>query len=471
MHYFKKVSAVILSVLIALPASSYAVGSGGFENASFGAADYGKGLASTANPTNPATISINPAGLNELPGVQVQGNLNLINMWTKIESKNSTGGSTQSSSTVNVIPTTYISYNPGEKMDLNNRLAFGLGVDSPFGLANKYDSNFTAVHYTGYKNWIKMYAIKPVVSARLADWLSLGAGPIWYRAFDVGQIAAYPNFAVGGGPDGQVRANLSGNSWGWHMGLLAKPAPKHKVGFYFRSPVQIHLKGLLKGENMFTDSGASNGRFETGIHTKLHLPLNMTLGYNYKINEKTDIGTDIGWTRWSVFDNFYVPVDPIRGANLGTVSTANHNALLNSLFNTPGPGGVGDKDWNNSLTFNLGGEHKLSDSFRIRAGTYYFWTPIPKNHFTPVVPDANRWAIALGFGYDITKKLTWDVSYVAQFFMRRQVDNDISESLGTSVDGTYSSFIQAVTTGLTYKWGAEPAPPVAEDWEGSTVAK
>lgn len=467
MQHFKKISALILTVLIALPASSYAVGSGGFENASFGAADYGKGLASTANPTNPATISINPAGLNELPGVQVQGNLNLINMWTKIESAQVNGGSTQSSSTVNVIPTTYVSYNPGKKMGLNDRVAFGIGVDSPFGLANKYDSSFTAVKYTGHRNWIKMYAIKPVASFRFADWLNIAAGPIWYRAFDVGQIAQYRNAAVGGSTDGQVRAGLTGNAWGWQMGALLKPAPKHKVGVYFRSPTLIRLKGMLKGENLFQDTGASNGTFETGIHTEMHLPLNLTTGYNYKINEKTDVGVDLGWTRWSVFDNFYVPVDPIQGGNLGAVSTGNHNSLLNSLFNTPGPGGVGDKDWNNSLTLNLGGEHKLRDNFRIRAGTYYFWTPIPKNHFTPVVPDANRWAIAFGFGYDITKKLTWDVSYVAQFFVRRQVDNDISNALGTSVDGTYSSFIQAATTGLTYKWGAEPAAPIVEDWEGS----
>lgn len=463
-------AAILLTVLVALPASSYAVGSGGFENASFGAGDYGKGTAATANPTNPATISINPAGLNELPGIQIQTNMNMINVWTNMEARRETtrgdGGSSRSSATTVPVPTFYISANPGNKLGLNNRLALGLGVDSPFGLSNKYNSGFTAVHYTGYRNWIKMYAIKPVASFRIADWLNIGAGPIFYRAFDVGQIAAYPNFALGGGTDGQIRANMSGNSWGWHMGVLAKPAPKHKFGFYFRSPAIIHLKGLLKGENIFIGAGDSSGAFETGVHTKMHLPLNMTWGYNYQITEKTDIGLDLGWTKWSSFDNFYAPVDTIVGSNVA----ATNNGLLNDLFNTPGPGGSGDKDWHNSFTLAIGGEHKVNKKFRIRAGTYYYWTPIPKYHFTPVVPDANRWTTTIGFGYDITRNLTLDAAYAAQFFAGRKIDNDVSESLSTSVDGTYKSFLQVWTAGITYKFGEMQPKPEVEQMMGATKA-
>lgn len=473
----KKFAVLFIVATLVAPTQSFAVGSGAFENASFGAGDYGKGAVATANPTNPATISINPAGLTELPGVQIQSNINFINMWTEIDSSRVNGGSTQSSGTTVPIPTMYMTVNPGEKFGLNNRLAFGIGTDAPFGLMNKYDSNYTAVHYTGYRNWIKMFAIKPVASFRLADWLSIGGGPIYYRAFDVGQILAYPNvglapFGLVGAttPDGQVRANMSGNAWGWHMGILAKPHPKHKFGYYFRSPVKINLKGQLKGENIanvFGGTGAT-GTFETGIHTKMHLPFNMTWGYNYKHSEKTDVGIDFGWTRWSVFDNLYVPVDNIAGTNLGGLAPF-HSGLLNNLFNATGPGGVGDKDWGNAFTLGIGGEHKVNDRFRLRAGTYYYWTPIPKNHFTPSIPDSNRWTVTLGFGYDITKHLTWDVAYAAQFFAHRKVDNDVSEALGTSVDGEYKSFLHIWTTGLTLKFDGTEEEPKTEDWEGGTI--
>jgi len=478
MKKITSLAAVFLATIISIPTQSFAVGSGAFENASFGAGDYGKGTAATANPTNPATISINPAGITELPGVQIQSNMNFINMWTEIESSRANGGSTQSSGTTVPVPTMYMTVNPGERFGLNNRLAFGIGTDAPFGLMNKYDSNFTAVRYTGYRNWIKMFAIKPVASFKFADWLSIGGGPIYYRAFDVGQIARYPNFGLAGSglvgaatPDGQVRANMSGNGWGWQLGFLAKPHPKHKFGYYFRSPTKIDLKGQLKGENIADVVGgtSANGRFETGVHAKMHLPFNMTWGYNYKFNEKTDAGIDFGWTRWSVFDNFYVPVDSVNSNTFGALMAGGHTSLLNSLFNSAGAGGAGDKDWGNAFTLAVGGEHKFTDRFRIRSGAYYYWTPIPKGHFTPSIPDANRITATLGFGYDITEWLTWDVAYAAQFFANRTVNNEISESLGTSVDGKYKSFLHVWTTGLTMKFDGTTEEPKVEDWEGSTV--
>ena len=365
MQQFKKISALILAVLIALPAASYAVGSGGFENATFSPKSYGRGTAITATAEEPAAISYNPAALNDLPGVQIQGDANFINMWTHIHSSQPTGGNTTSSATTAVIPTAYLSVNPGRRWGLNNRLAFGIGVDSPFGLSNKYNAGFTADHYTGSRNWIKMYSIKPVASFRLADWISIGGGPIWYRAFDVGQQAAYPNIGLAasgavGAPikDGQVRADMSGNAWGWQMGMRMKPAEKHHLGFYFRSPTLIRLKGLAKGENIadvFAGTG-TGGKFETGVHTKLNLPLNMTWGYNYEISPKSDIGADFGFTRWSVFDNLNIVADPINGAALGGLSAA-HDSLISSLFNSPGAGGVADKDYHNAYSFSLGGRH------------------------------------------------------------------------------------------------------------------
>lgn len=479
MRRFHTLAALFIATLLALPAQSFAVGSGGFENASFSAKQYGRGYAVTAVPEDdPASISYNPAGINDLKGVQIQSNMHFINMWTNMRSDQPGAGSSRSSGTTVPVPTIYISANPGTRLGLNNRLAFGLGVDSPFGLANKYNAGFTADHYTGFRNWIKMYAIKPVASFRLADWLSIGGGPIWYRAFDVGQIASYPNAALAAGPplglvgattpDGQIRANMSGNAWGWQMGLLVKPAPKHRLGFYFRSPALLRLKGLAKGENIANvpfGTGAS-GKFETGVHTKMNLPLNMSWGYNYKINEKTDIGADFGFTRWSSFDNLNVIADPIAGTTLGGLSTA-HDSLINSLFNTPGSGGAADKDWHNAYSLMVGGAHKLNKKLTLRSGALLYITPVPKHSFTPAIPDANRFAFSLGIGYKIIDNLDLDLAYMPIFFMNRHVKNDISDALSTSVDGKYSSFLHVWTAGITYKF--DSPQPKTEDWEGSTV--
>ncbi len=464
-----KKNIVYLFVLVWLLGFStvvYAVGSGGFENASFSAKSLAEGNAVVAQADEPAAISYNPAGLVNLPGVQIQSNISFISTFTRISND---GGSSYSSGTISPVPTGYVTINPGPRLD--DRLAFGVGIDSPFGLSNKYDSNHPAVHYTGYKNWLKMFAIKPVVAVKLADWLSVGGGPIYYRTYDFGSITAYPNRLVqepfgpvpgppllNTFPDGQLRLDLSGNSWGWHFGALLKPHKKHQFGFYFRSPTQMNLKGRIKVENATTLKTsfqvipipfppffvafpnfdvANNRAFESGGHTKLNLPLNFTVGYVFKPNDRAAIETDFGFTRWSTFNRLYI--------NATDSISPGDDAILKAM-------GTVDADYRNAFSLHLGGEYKATPKLALRGGSFFFWTPVPKTHFRPAIPDSNRLGFSVGLGYQVMKYLAFDVVYLNVLSLRRSINNDVSEILGTSVDGKYFSFTQEFGITLTYKW-------------------
>ncbi|MCB9800034.1 MAG: outer membrane protein transport protein [Candidatus Omnitrophica bacterium] len=435
--FYKLSFFTLLSFVLIVP-GAYAVGSGAFENASFSAQSLGQGGTGVGDPNEPAAISYNPAGLTDLPGIQVQSHTSLISLFTFIDGTNT--GSTRSSGTLNVVPTAYLTVNPGQT--LNNRLAFGVGMDSPFGFSDKYDSNHQAVRYTGWRNWLKMYAIKPTVAFKITDWLSFGGGPMYYRIFDFGSVLAYPNSLIfgAGTPDGQLRANLSGNSWGWHMGTLIKLNEKNRLGFYFRSPVDVLVKGLVKVEN-----STSGGNFETGAHAKVNLPLNFTVGYSYHPTPRTSYKVDFGFTRWSSFNRLYINADPVNAFD---------DIILSAIGNTPGLGTTADKDYRNGFSLHLGATHKVTDRLTLRGGGWYYWTPIPKNHFTPGVPDSNRLTFSLGLGYELTKNLVFDLSYYNSFFFRRHIDNDISNLVGGDVDGKYTSYLQAVSASITYKWDA-----------------
>ncbi len=418
---------------------AFAVGSGGFENASFSGRSLAEANAVVAQADEPAAISYNPAGIVNLPGLQVQSNAAFISLFTFHEKD---GNSTRSSGTISIVPTAYATVNPGKL--LWNRVAFGIGSDSPFGLAPKYDSNNPIAHYTGWKTWLKMFTIKPVAAIKLTDWLSVGGGPMYYRVFDFGTILAYPNrllqspFGPIPGPpilpffpDGQLRLNFAGNSWGWQMGVLLKPHKKHQFGFYFRSPVKVNLKGLVKVEN-----ATVGGNFETGGHAKLNLPLNMTWGYAFKPNDRSTIEVDFGFTRWATFRRLYINADPVNAAD---------DAILKAI-------GPIDTDYRNSFALHLGGNHKVTKNLTLRGGGVFFWTPVPKNHFRPSVPDANSLAFSIGASYDLWKYFIIDLAYYNRFWLRRHIDNDISEPLGTSVDGRYFSYGQEFFISLTYKW-------------------
>ncbi|OGX13931.1 MAG: hypothetical protein A2351_07050 [Omnitrophica bacterium RIFOXYB12_FULL_50_7] len=432
----KTLSIGIVIVFIAItPAPAFAVGSGGFENASFSAKQLGTGAAVTATPDEPAAISYNPAGIADLPGVQVQGNANFISLMTFKD--NDTTGSTRSSGTLNLVPTSYVTINPGKIF--GDKLAFGVGTDSPFGLLNKYKSSDPAVHYTGWKNWLKMYTIKPTVAYKITDKISVGGGPMWYRIYDFGGMQAYPNILAAGAPfftglttDGQIRINTAGNRWGWQMGALMKLSEKHRLGYYFRSPVVVKTSGLVKVEN------SSIGNFETGVHTKVSLPMNMTWAYAYQPTPKTHYEADFTWSHWSTYERQYFVTDPS--------GSAANDAILNAIR-------AADKDYRDGYGIQLGASHKLTKKLTLRGGSWFYWTPIPKTSFIPAVADANHLAVSIGAGYDINKYFTADLCYYNSFYFRRRINNSIGEALpNSSVDGTYTSYSQAFTVSLTMKW-------------------
>lgn len=438
----KKIAAsilVIFTLVFPFNSTAFAVGSAGFENASFSAASVASGNATVAQADEPAAISYNPAGLTELRGIQIQNNVGLLHLSTR---HSANGGVDYSTSTIHAIPTGYLTVNPGDK--LSNRFAFGIGTDIPFGLSNKYDSNLSQVHYAGWNNYLKMFAIKPTLAVKLAKWLSIGASPVFYRVFKFGGIQAYPNRALGGpfanAPDGQVRLNLTGHTWGWQMGMLAKVHPKHQFGFYFRSPVTIFTHGEVKVEDALAAVGPRN--FETGANAKLDLPLNFTWAYAFKPNEKDTLEVDLGYTRWSAHERLYFTADNVNAANDG---------ILNSI-------GKADKDYDDSWSIHFGGKHKFNKKFSIRYGSFFYTFAVPGDHFIPAVPDGNRLGFSTGFSYQITERTNFDFGVVDILSLRRNINNNISETLGTSVDGKYFSNLVEVAFSLTYAFDGPFAP-------------
>ncbi|HOW59143.1 MAG TPA: outer membrane protein transport protein [Candidatus Omnitrophota bacterium] len=427
---------LLATFIFMVPASAFAVGGGGFENASFSAKQLSLGGAATASPDEPAAISYNPAGIADLPGVQFQGDANFIGIWTF--KNNDATGSTRSSGTLSMVPTAYFTVNPGKIFC--DRLALGVGMDSPFGLMNKYNSSDPAAHYTGWRNYLKMYTIKPTIAYKITDKISLGGGPMWYRIYDFGGIQGYPNSLIGGAgtPDGQIRLNTSGNRWGWQMGTLVKLTPKHRLGYYFRSPVVVKTSGLAKVENSAYYGG--NNHYETGVHTKVALPMNMTWAYAFQPTPKTHYEADFTWSHWKTHKRIYFVTDPTKSAL--------DNAILENIR-------MADKDWRDSYGIQLGASHKLTKKLTLRGGSFFYWTPVPKDHYIPAVPDANHLAISLGLGYDITKNLTADAAYYNAFYFTRNINNSIGENaalVNSSVDGHYYSYMQSFTFSLTLHW-------------------
>ncbi len=431
---FKRLGALLLVLTLMVPTSAFAVGSGAFENASFSAKSIGQMNAVVAQGDEPAAISYNPAGITQLKGFQAQSSQQFIGVSTFYKGNN--GDSTQSGGTLSYVPTGYMTFNPGRL--LNDRLVFGIGSDSPFGLSNKYDSSHPIAHYTGYENAIKMFTVKPTVAIKLHDKLSIGGGPVLYRAFDVSTKFAYPNrLAVAGLRDGTLRANLNGNTWGWQMGILAKPIEKHQLGFYFRSPIHLRLHGRVRVENGANGAlGLGPNNFETGAGAKMSLPLNMTWAYAYKPTDKLTIEADFGYTRWSIHRRLFINTDPVNAID---------DAVLAGVAKQ-------GKDFSDGYSIHLGSNYKVNPKWTVMGGTGFYWASIPQEHWTLAIPDSNRLSFALGTGYQFTDWLGLDFSYYAGLNLRRKIDNGKLDAVGQSLDGRYFSLVHGIYATLSYKW-------------------
>lgn len=425
----------VVALILSLPNPVFAVGSSGFENASYTAKTLAQGNAVVARPQDPSTVLFNPAGLLELPGIQT--NLGLEGLDFRISHTNKlTGDFNQNNGKLLLIPSFYLTANPGKL--LHDRVAFGLGVNSPFGLTTSFPS-IGMGRYTGYKNYLKMIATTMAGAVKINDKLSVGAGATNYWAYKYGQILNYPNANILSSPgarDGRALINTNGYGWGWNVGILAKPRPKHRFGLSYRSHASVQLHGHVVIDDLV--SGAAQGydtfpHFESGAHSHINLPSNLTLAYAYEPSKKWAAEFDLGLTNWGVFKHQDYDFD-------------RNNATLRGLGTIP-------RDYHFAWSFNFGGHYKLKDNLDLLGGFFFYEGAAPKKHFDNFLPDTDRYGWSLGTSYQLTKRLSIDFAYLFILYATRHISNpQIPAKGGENIDGRYTSILHGAFISVNYRF-------------------
>jgi long-chain fatty acid transport protein len=85
------------------------------------------------------------------------------------------------------------------------------------------------------------------------------------------------------------------------------------------------------------------------------------------------------------------------------------------------------------------------DALKIRAGYLYDHSPVTPEYVEPLLPDANRNGVNVGLGYQITKEISVDVSYMFLKFDQRQAVNT-----AINFDGTYNATANLFGVDLGY---------------------
>lgn len=427
--------AVLVFASFLFPPYLFAVGSSGFENASYSAKTLAQANAVIARPQDASTILANPAGIGELEGIQVMGGFQAVDYRTFHRNK-VTGDHNQGNAKILPIPSFYLSLNPGNLFD--DRISFGVAVNSPFGLSSSFPVEGMA-KYTGIKNKLKMAATTIAGSLKVTDKVSVGGGAINYYIYKYYQTFNYPNgfiLSAAGQPDGKATTNTDGFGWGWNVGLLIKPLPKHRLAVSYRSKAVVQTHGQVFIEDMV--NGLAQGydtapHFVSGAHSDVPLPANLTLGYAYEPSPKWSTEFDMGLTFWNVFKDQDFRFD-------------RPNATINALGRIP-------RDYMMSWSFHWGADYRVRDNLDLLGGFFFYEAAGPKNHVDNFLPDANRFGWTFGTSYKLGERTSLDFAYIFILLASRHISNPVAlAKLGTDIDGRYTSIIHGPMITVTYRF-------------------
>jgi len=146
----------------------FALGSGALGNETgLSAKVTGHGFAFTGVADDASAIYYNPAGLVQSKGLQMMIGGALVQL--NSEHTTPSGTTDKMASNTPFVPYFYTSYsNP------NSKWAYGLGVNSPYGLLTEWkDDSFSKFYAT--KSTVLMYMVNPTVAYSIFDNFSVGA--------------------------------------------------------------------------------------------------------------------------------------------------------------------------------------------------------------------------------------------------------------------------------------------------------
>ncbi|HVJ01847.1 MAG TPA: outer membrane protein transport protein, partial [Sphingomonas sp.] len=252
---------------------------------------------------------------------------------------------------------------------LNDRIALGLAVTSPFSFTTDYDAD-SWTRYSAGRTKLLTVDIQPSVAVALTDWLRVGAAlNVEYTDASLGN--ALPN-VLATLPDGQQ--TLKGNGWdfGWSAGFQM-----HNdfltVGVAYKSGIKHNLKGDLEISGLVGPLAGSNMQL-SDVEASFSTPAQIIVGARFRATPQLTFNGQVVRYTWADFDAIRLG-DPV---------------------NTAIP-----EDYRNSFSVAGGVDYAASTKLTVRAGVQRGLTPTRDGHRDARVPDSNRWNYGVGATYNI----------------------------------------------------------------------
>lgn len=356
----------------------------------------------TAGIDDPSAVYVNPAGLTEIESDQVMGGLNYASFVSNV--KNS-GRKSVNLHDDNFIPNLFANYHIPDTY-----LTVGLGTYAPFGLATSYsDKSFT--RFAAVRSELRTLFITPALAWRASRYLSLGGGVSFVHSSAVLSRAVF--LGAEGFGEGRLRITDTDNAYGYNLGLILRPDENVKVGFTYRSRVDLNFD---TADVKFQDAAITGGFLTEAKGKGIHLPLPpfVSTGVHWQTTIRWGIEVVYDYVRWSEFKSLKARFSPALPALGGFVPI--------SSLSIP-------QDWKDRGTIRLGTSYRLNENLELRGGIAAEKSPVPSRTLSPAIPSADILTLNGGIGYKM-KNVSLDFGYMPVFYKTRKVTSDVLETGG-----------------------------------------
>jgi long-chain fatty acid transport protein len=421
-QYAVRSAGVFLAIAMAEATPAPGQGFGVYEH---DACVMGRSGTGVAAPCSASTVFFNPAGI-----VGMSGRNNLQVGVTIIAPRGSftdsaTGDVTESVANNIPVPTFFYT------RQLNNRWAFGLGVNAPYGLISEWEPGSPG-RFLAYYAELKAVYIQPTLAYAISPRVSVGAG------FDIvrgsaevrqrvdlstqttvvsGTTVTLGQLGIPAGTDfADANIQVSGTGTGFHFGVLAKPWDWITLGARVLTRVDLDMDGdasftqlptgivLGDGAPICNPPGSpptcpggtpldavvasqfSAGKLiGQGVTTNIPLPEQIVLGLALRPIYGVTLLADYQYVNWGAFD--ILPFD------------------LDSIQRTLHEGYRATSGWRGAV------ELEPTQKITLRAGMLRHDAAAPAQTVTPLLPEGERIEGTAGVGLRLSPRLRLDLAY------------------------------------------------------------
>jgi long-chain fatty acid transport protein len=462
------VNAAVLGVL-----ASGAVHATGFalygESSGYTAGNYGAGVAAEA--ADASTGWYNPAGLALLHEKEVVFGGTGVFPDVKINgtSRFTTTGLPDYVQTYKNVNGSYSGFVPASHFALpvGERTTVGLSINGPFGLSTDWAPD-SPVRYSATYTELLTVNISPEIGTQIFEHLALGAGmDFQYSRVKFNQMLGVPTLLQAFDEDPYMGDSFSKNkgaSWGlgFHVGVMGLFNENHtRIGLNYQSKVRqvfyghSELKGPLANDFNLAGAFPSTGVWKNGnlFSNPITFPDVVTLSGYQDINDKFAVLGSVVYSGWHVFKSIQlnnVPVPNISSTPPFAVTQAN------VITTVP-------QNYKDAWRVALGANYRINTQWMLRVGGGYDQTPSNNVDRNTRLPDADRWAIAVGAHYQWKPNLGFDLGYTHLFSASPP---SITSSQPLSATSTYfvdshSGHFSADLVGGQVVWVIDKAEPAA----------